>query len=159
VDAVLLKPLPFRQPERLVSLWETESAPGEYPITGPDYTDWRAGNKTFEDISLYAWPTSVNVSGAEGSQGATIIRTQANFFSLLGVQAQLGRTFAAGEDREGANHVVILSDAFWKKQFGARREAVGESLRLNDEAYAVVGVMPAWYRSLGRADLWAPLNM
>jgi putative ABC transport system permease protein len=158
VDAILLKPLPFRQPENLVILWETESAPGEYPLTGPDYTDWREGNKTFEDMSLYTWPNSVNLSGAEGSEGATIIRTQANFFSSLGVQAQIGRTFAAGEDTEGANHVVILSDAFWKKQFGGRREAVGESLRLNDEPYTVIGVMPAWYR-LGRADVWAPLNM
>jgi putative ABC transport system permease protein len=159
VDAVLLKPLPFRQPEDVVALWETESAPGSFPLNGMDYLDWRERNKTFEDMSLYSWPNSANVNANEMSEGAAIIRTQANFFSLLGLQPQMGRTFATGEDQNGGSHVVILSDGFWKKRFGARPDIVGNTLRLNGEPYTVVGVMPAWYRLQAGADLWVPLDM
>src|ERR1700676_883601 len=158
VDAVLLKPLPFRQPQNVVALWETESAPGSFPLNGGDYLDWREQNKTFEDMTLYSWPNSANMSAKDTSDGAAIIRAQANFFSLLGVPAQIGRTFATGEDQNGGSHVAILSDAFWKKQFGARSDIVSGTLRLNGEPYTVIGVMPAWYR-MQTADLWVPLDM
>src|SRR5882724_1333542 len=159
VDAVLLKPLPFRQPENVVALWETETAPGSFPLNGMDYLDWREHNKTFESMSLYSWPNSANVSANDTSEGAVIVRTQANFFSQLGVQAQTGRTFAEGEDQNGGSHVVILSDGFWKKQFGARQDIVGGTLRLNGEPYTVIGVMPVWYRMQATANLWIPLDM
>jgi len=156
---VLLKPLPFRQPENVVALWETESAPGSFPLNGADYLDWREKNKTFEDMTLYSWPNRANISSGDAAEGAVILRTQANFFSLLGVQPHIGRTFAPGEDQNGGSHVALLSDAFWKKQFGARAGIVGASLRLNGEPYTVIGVMPAWYRAQADADLWVPLNM
>ena len=159
VDAVLLKPLPFRQPEAVVALWETESAPGSYPLTGADYLEWRSGNAAFEDMALYSWPTTANVSSSGENEGATIVRTQANFFSLLGVGAQKGRTFAEGEDANGGSHVIVLSDAFWKKHFGADPQVLGKQVRVNDEPYAVIGVMPAWYRVPGTADFWVPLDM
>src|SRR5579883_2019526 len=159
VDAVLLKPLPFRQPESVVALWETESAPGSYPLTGADYLEWRSDNTAFEDMALYSWPTNANVSSSGDNEGATAVRTQANFFSLLGVDAQLGRTFAAGEDANGGSHVVVLSDAFWKTQFGADPQVLGKSVRVDNEPYTVIGVMPAWYRLPGTADFWIPLDM
>jgi putative ABC transport system permease protein len=159
VNSVLLKPLPFRQPENVVAVWETETAPGSYPLTGEDYTDWRTQNTTFEDMSLYSWPTTYNVSGKEAAEGAILIRTQANFFSLLGVPAQIGRTFATGEDQNGASHVVILSDAFWKKRFGAERDVLGKSIELNYETYSIVGVLPAWYTLPARGDVFVPLDM
>jgi putative ABC transport system permease protein len=142
VNSVLLRPLPFRQPEKIVAFWQTESAPGSYPLTGEDYLDWRCQNTTFEDMSLYSWPNSFNVSGAEGAEGARIVRTQANFFNLLGVQAQIGRTFADGEDQAEKNHVVVLSNAFWKKRFAGQPEAVGKTLELNAESYTIIGVIP-----------------
>jgi putative ABC transport system permease protein len=159
VNAVLLKPLPFRKPEQIVALWQTESAPGSYPLTGEDYLDWDAQNSSFEDMSLYSWPNSFNVSDPAGAEGAQVVRTQANFFTLLGVQAQLGRTFASGEDQGGGSHVVVLSNGFWKKRFAGQRDAIGKSLDLNAEPYTVIGVMPAWYSLPGRADLWVPLDM
>jgi putative ABC transport system permease protein len=159
VNAVLLKPLPFRQPEQIVALWQTESAPGSYPLTGEDYLDWRSQNSTFEDMSLYSWPNSFNVSDPAGAEGAQVVRTQANFFTLLGVQVQLGRTFANGEDQGGGSHVVVLSNGFWKKRFGGQQDAVGKTLELNSEQFTVIGVMPAWYSLPGRADLWVPLDM
>ena len=116
VNSVLLQPLPYRQPEKIVDLRETETAPGAYPITGADYTDWQTQNSTFEDMSLLSWPNNYNVSGKEGAEGAQVVQTQANFFDLLGVRAQIGRTFAKGEDQGGGNKVVILSASFWKKR-------------------------------------------
>ncbi len=116
VNATLLKPLPFRQPEKVVALWQTESAPGSYPLTGEDYFDWKAHNKGFADMALYSWPQSANLSRGEAPEGVTTIGIEANFFGLLGVQPQLGRTFATGEDKKGANHVAILSNAFWKSR-------------------------------------------
>src|SRR5579883_1538731 len=159
VDAVLLKPLPFRQPESVVALWETESAPGSYPLTGADYLEWRSDNTAFEDMALYSWPTNANVSSSGDNEGATAVRTQANFFSLLGVDAQLGRTFAAGEDSNGGSHVIVLSDGFWKEHSGADPQVLGKSVRVDDEPYTVIGVMPAWYRLPATADFWIPLDM
>ena len=159
VNSVLLKPLPFRQPENVVALSETETAPGSYPLTGPDYMDWLTQNKTFEDMSLFSWPATYNASGREGAEGATLVRTQANFFSLLGVSAQIGRTFATGEDQNGTNHVVILSDGFWKEHFGRDRDILGKSVELNYETYTIIGVLPAWYTLPARGDVFVPLDM
>lgn len=158
VNAVLLKPLPFRQPEKVVALWQTETAPGSYPLTGEDYTDWRTQNSTFEDMSLFSWPQNYNASGAEGAEGAQVVRTQANFFGLLGVHAQLGRTFAKGEDQNGGSHVALLSNGLWKKRFAAQPDVVGKTIELNSERYDIIGVLPAWYTLPARADLWIPLD-
>src|SRR5262249_50321664 len=159
VDALILKPLPFRQPESVVALWETESAPGSFPLNGWDYLDWREKNKTFEDMSLYSWPNRANVSAGDNSQGAIIIRTQVNLFSVLGVGARIGRTFATGEDQAGGCHVVVLSDGFWKKQFGARSDIIGTTMRLNGELHTVIGVLPAWFHMRFDPDLWIPLDI
>jgi putative ABC transport system permease protein len=159
VNAVLLKPLPFRNPGKIVALWETETAPGSFPLTGEDYLDWRAQNSTFEDMSLYSWPNSYNVSGKDGAEGASVVRTQANFFSLLGVPAQIGRTFATGEDQNGGSRVAVVGDGFWKKHFGGQGDIVGRPLELNGESFTVIGVMPMWYRLPGQADIWVPLDM
>ena len=159
VNSVLLKFLPFRQPEKIVALWQTESAPGSYPLTGEDYLDWRSQNSTFEDMSLYSWPSDFNLSSKDGADGVIGVRTQANFFSLLGVQPQFGRTFATGEDQAGGAHVAVLSYGLWKKRFGGQREAVGQTIELNAEPYTIIGVLPAWFRLQHQVDLWVPLDM
>jgi predicted permease len=159
VNATLLKPLPFRHPEKVVALWQTESAPGSYPLTGEDYLDWKSQNHTFEGMSLFSWPTSAATAVGGSPEGATLISTEANFFSLLGVYPQIGRTFADGEDQNGGSHVVILSYAFWKTRFGGAIDVPGRFVSLNGEQYAVIGVMPGWYRIPATADLWVPLDM
>jgi putative ABC transport system permease protein len=159
VDAVLLRPLPFHNPANLVQLFETERAPGNYPLTGADYLDWQAQTQTLEGTSLFSWGKSFNASGAGEPEQAYVVQTQANFFSLLGVEPLVGRTFLAGEDQAGRNSVAILSYGFWQRHFGGGKDAVGKDLDLNGEEYAVVGVMPAWFRSLGEADIWIPMDM
>jgi putative ABC transport system permease protein len=159
INAVLLRPLPFRDPGRLVQLWQTEPAPGEYPLTGADYLDWQAQNQSLEGTSVLSWPRGFNVSGAGEPEQASVMETQANFFSLLGVEPLLGRTFLRGEDQAGQNHVAVLSDGFWKRHLGGQMGMVGKSIELNDEKYTVVGIVPAWLRFPRAVDIWIPMDM
>jgi putative ABC transport system permease protein len=159
VQATLLRGLPFRDPDRLVSLFETESASGRFPLTGRDYLDWRAQNRTFDDMSVYGYSQAFNASGEGAPERVEVVETQANFFRVLGVPAVVGRTFLEGEDVAGSNHVALLSFGLWQTRFGGRPQAVGESLVLNGESYVVVGVLPAWYRIPASAQLWVPIDM
>ena len=159
INSVLLRPLPFREPARLVDLRETETSPGAYPLTGPDYLDWQAQNHTLEATSLYSWDSTVNTSGTGEAETAAVVSTQANFFSVLGVQPHLGRSFANGEDVAGRNHVAILSYGFWQRHFGGRPEIVGESVALDSNSYTIIGVMPAWFNFPSATDLWTPMDM
>nr|HEV7953494.1 ABC transporter permease [Candidatus Acidoferrales bacterium] len=158
VDAVLLRPLPFRAPDQLVALFETESAAGSYPLTGADYLDWRSQNQTFEDMATYSYQENFNVSGAGEPERAVVVETQSNFFSMLGIEPMIGRAFLNGEDQAGRNHVALLSYGFWQRHFGGEKTAVGKSVLLNGEHYEVVGVMPSWYLIPAAADMWTPID-
>jgi putative ABC transport system permease protein len=159
INSVLLEPLPFKNPAQLVSLRETESAPGNFPLDGADYLDWQAQNKTFSSMSLYSYPEGRNASGAGEPEVVSVHETQANFFDTLGVAPLLGRAFLKGEDAAGKNRVAILSYGFWKRHFGGDRSALGKTIELNDEPYMVIGVMPQWFDFPAATDLWTPFDM
>ncbi len=159
INSVLLRPLPFREPDRLVQLFETEAAPGNYPFAGPDYLDWQAQNRTLEGMTLHTWPRRYNASGAGEPESAVNVGTEANFFSVLGVQPLIGRTFSTGEDQEGKDRVAILSYGFWQRHFGGMEDALGKSVELNSEAYTVVGVMPRWFNYPTGTEIWTPFDM
>jgi putative ABC transport system permease protein len=159
INAVLLKPLPFKDPSRLVQLWETEPAPGNFPLTGPDYLDWQAQNTTLESSALYSWQRSFNASSSGEAQPVIAITTQANFFTVLGVSPAMGRTFAPGEDQAGKNKVVVISNGFWKKFFASRADVIGQTIALNSEPHVVVGVMPDWFNFPTRTEIWTPQDM
>jgi putative ABC transport system permease protein len=159
INSVLLRPLPFKDPGRLVQLWETESAPGNYPFTGPDYLDWQKQNRTLEASSLYTWDRGVNASGSGEPETASVIAAQANFFSVLGVQPRMGRAFASDEDQPGKTHLAILSYSFWQRHFGGDLGAIGKNIELNSEAYAVIGVMPRSFNFPPSTDIWTPFEM
>ena len=125
INSVLLRPLPFHEPDRLVRLFETEAAPGNYPFAGPDYLDWQAQNKTLEGMSLFSWFNRVNVSGGGQPESALATSVQANFFPVLGVKPLLGRGFAAGEDGAGGAHVAVISHGFWQRHFGGDAAVLG----------------------------------
>ncbi len=159
VDAVLLRPLPFEKPGELIRLYETESQPGNYPFTGPDFLDWKAQNHTFQDMALFGWGQSYNLSG-EGSPDRVIgVPTEANFFSVLGAKALIGRTWSAEEDQPGKDRVVILSYSLWQRQYGADPKIVGRSIQLDGQARTVIGVMPPSFRFPASMQLWIPLPM
>jgi putative ABC transport system permease protein len=159
INAILLEPLPFHEPGRLVELWETETAPGNYPLTGPDYLRWEADNHTLAVTSLYAWASQENLVHSGEAVPATVARVQANFFSTLGVRPMAGRDFAEGEDSAGRNHVALLSYGIWQQQFGGRHDIIGDNIELNEQAYTVIGVMPRWFTFTNRADIYAPFDM
>jgi putative ABC transport system permease protein len=159
IDAVLLRPLPYRDPAQLVRLNETESAPGRYPFAGPDFVDWKAQNHTFQDMTLFFWPMDMNLSGSGQPERIQALATEANFFSLLGVQPMLGRTWAADEDQRGKDGVAILGYAFWKSRFAGDPQAVGRPIELNSRKYTIVGVMPAGFRLPLKSDAWIPQAM
>ena len=161
IDSVLLKPLPFNNPEQLVSLRETESAPGDFPLDGADYLDWQSQNKAFSSMSLfsYSFSMSFSSSGQGAPEAVAGVGTQANFFRTLGVEPLAGRTFANGEDAKGKDHVVILSYPFWQRRFAGRLDVLGGQVQLNSETYTIIGVMPRWFNYPPATDIWTPFDM
>ena len=160
VSAVLMRPLEYRDAERLVTVWEDGSAAG-FPRDGPsvgNYADWKAQNKVFEDVAAIDQRT-FDLTG-EGGEPEKIfgLGVTANFFPLLGAEAQLGRVLLPEEDRPGAHRVAVLSHGLWQRRFGGERSAVGSEVLLNGEPYAVVGVMPADFQfEYPNVDLWVPI--
>jgi predicted permease len=159
INAVLLRPLPYRNPDRLVQLWETEASPGTYPFAPKDYFDWQEQNHTLEGTSIYSWaaPFNASVSGSSEAKAVVVMSTQANLFRLLGAEPFLGRGFAEGEDHSGKNHVAVLTYGFWQRFFGGRSDAINKTLNLDNEAYTVIGVMPPSFNFSSRAELYTPL--
>jgi putative ABC transport system permease protein len=161
INAVLLKPLPFYQPDRLIYLRETQPSAGyqEMTLNGQDYLDWKAANKTLEDATFYDSGQNYSISNAGSPETVRVGATEANFFQVLRVKPILGRAFARGEDTTGKNNVVVLGEAFWRQHYAGRTDAIGSTLLLDRRPFTVVGVVPAWLDLPHRAQLWIPLNM
>jgi len=159
VDAARARALPYKDPERLVQLWGTvqrariERRGASYP----DYLDWRAQAKSFEDVAAFDGQT-LTLAGAVEAERIPVEFVSAPYFSLLGVQSAHGRTFTADEDAVATPaYVAVLSDGLWKRRFGADPDVVGKPVPLNNRAYAVIGVMPPGFKGLtDNADLWVP---
>ena len=161
INSALLKPLPFKNPEQLVSLRETESAPGDFPLDGADYMDWQAQNKTFSSMSMFTYGSAMSFSSSgEGvPEPVAGVATQANFLETLGIEPFAGRAFAKGEDAKGKNHVVILSYPFWQRRFAGRMDVLGSQVQLDSESYTVIGIMPRWFNYPPATDVWTPFDM
>jgi putative ABC transport system permease protein len=143
VNATLLRPLPFRNPDRLVLIFATDGRRGDRfdSATYPDFVDWRNQNRTFESMAAFA---RRSLTLAVGDQTVLIDgkRVTPNLFDVLGVQPALGRAFRPDEQEPGATGVVILSDGFWRRHFGGAGDVLGRIVRINEEAHIVIGVMP-----------------
>jgi putative ABC transport system permease protein len=141
VNGILLRQLPFQEPERLVLVNSRRLASGKYPFTLSDFIDYRDQNQSLSGIAAYAsWSANLTDQGEpEQLQG---LRISANAFELLGVEAAAGRALAPGDDTPGRQHVVVLSYGLWLRRFGADPQLVGKKLTLNGASYIVVGVLP-----------------
>ena len=111
INSVLLQPLPFADPDRLVRIFSDRHTPALPPVNGEDSFDWAAQNHSFEQMSLFTAPQNFKARGAGEPETVSVVNTQANFFSVIGVQPESGRGFAAGEDSTGHHHVAVLSHA------------------------------------------------
>ncbi len=163
MHAVLLRPLPYADPFRLVNVGEAQDGGHTSTVGFTTVVDWRAETQSFEDLALVrTWtPTLVAASGPERIPG---VRVTANFFGVLGVRPALGRDFRPDEDHPNRSGVVIISDGLWRRQFNADPSIVGRTIRMNDNDYQVAGVLPPTFEPLisehyyQRADIWAPLG-
>lgn len=160
INAVLLRPLPFPEPERLVLVWEDTSMFGlkDSPVSIGNYVEWRAQNHVFQQMGALEQRTFRLTGTGEAQQIQGSIVT-ASLFQALAVQPALGRLFREDEDQPGTAKTVILSDGLWRREFGGDRAAVGRTAEINDEKYLIVGVMPAGSRFPDSAnEIWTPVG-
>ena len=158
VNGVLLSPLPYREPERLVLLWESVRDMPQITVSYPDYLDWRRGAKSFEDLAVYDEGDSYTLTGAGDPETVLGHLASGNLFSLLGIRPALGRLLSPADDNPGAAPAAVLSDGFWRRRFGADSAIVGRTLVLNGAPYTVAGVLPPEMR-LGGGDIWLPVGL
>ena len=159
--AVLLKPLPFAQPERLVHLWETFDGPVDRrsEASYPDYRDLRDRTRTLSGVAGYQ--TTGVLVGAEHPTTVRAGTVTANFFDVLGVRPSVGRAFRSDEDAVGAPAVVLLTDGMWERQFGRKPDVAGATMILDGRPATVIGVLPPSFQFGGRAsapDVWIPIK-
>ena len=162
VNSILLQPLPYKDPGKLVFVWSTMVSQG-VPISGaaaPDFREWRDRNRVFSGMAAYTFADfNLALPGEEPSrlQGAAI---SPDLFSVLGVNPFFGRALLREEEQWGRHRSVLLSYGFWQTKFGGNRDVLGRNLRLNGQEYTIVGVMPKgmpFFDDLPRMDLWVPL--
>jgi putative ABC transport system permease protein len=161
VDSVLLRPLPFKDAERLVSIWEQTPKIGilRNEVAPANFFDLRTQNQSFEAIGATG-PQDVNLTGDGEPERISGQLVSANVFSILGVEPALGRTFLTNEDQPGQEHVVVLSHVLWQRRFNHDPSIVNRNITLNGEAFTVVGVMPRGFFFPEREiDLWIPWAM
>lgn len=159
VNSVLLRPLPYKDPDGLVLVWEDSSLHG-FPNDTPapaNFADWRDQNQVFEGMAALSIE-SFNLTDAGDPERLDGRRASGNLFTILGVPPQLGRTFTMEEDKEGANRVVVLSYPLWQRRFAGDAGIIGRSITLNGQGYTVIGVMPAGFQFPMKEDeLWLPM--
>jgi putative ABC transport system permease protein len=158
IDALLLNPFAFREPERLVAVSET--LPQDNFITDnvapADFIDWRSDVSVFEDLAAYHYSNS-NLTGGGEPERVEAVRVSPSFFRVLGVEAALGRLLLDDEERPGRDQVLVMSHKLWQRRFSSDPQILGKTLSLDGKAYTVVGVMAADFDYPKPAELWLPI--
>lgn len=161
VRAILLRPLPLHEPERLVRLYEAfdqADNAGRASLSPQIWVRWRELNSVFTDIGA-ATGANFTLTGAGNAQRVPAARISSNFFSVLGIRPILGRDFAPGEDQPGRARLLLISHAFWQREFGGSSTVLNRTLQLDGETYTVIGVMPPNLSHPYGAELWTPLDL
>jgi putative ABC transport system permease protein len=165
VNAVLLRPLPFEEPERLVRIFTRTPSGRLFELSPGKFYDWQRDAQSFEGMAMYQCCgfRQLALIGPDTARTVRATAVSAGFFEIVRARPTLGRVFRQEEDTPGGRHVVVLSDRFWRVEFGGNPDVVGQSVKLNDEAYAIVGVMPATASVASwtgmASDVWIPLAL
>jgi putative ABC transport system permease protein len=156
VNSVLLRPLPFKDPARLVITYTLNAkiGPGKIPLSVADYLDWRAQNQVLESMAGFS-TNRFNYTSGETPQQVQGAWVTADFFTVLGTEARLGRTFQHEEDQPGTEAVVVVSHGFWQRHLSASADVIGQQINLNSRPYTIVGVMPTGFAFPDESELWA----
>ncbi len=161
VNGALLRPLAFREPDRLVHVWHTppaKSFPGmtKFAVSAANYLDWQSQNQVFENMAIYTY-SGFTLTGGEKPEQIDAGAVSSSFFETLGVQPMLGRVFLPQEDQPGRSNVVVLSHRFWQEHFGSNAEIVGQNISVDGQNFLVAGVMPPSFRYPDIAQVWTPM--
>ncbi len=155
VNTVLLHPLDYPEPGRLIGIMESRVPEfPEFSVSPPNFISWEKQAKSYSYLAAYG-VAKINLTGEGEPQRLIGVKASADYFKVFGVKPMLGRTFLREEDAPGKNHVVVLTHPFWERFFGGDAKAVGRSLRLDGESYTVIGVAPAGFKEA--VDLWLPM--
>jgi putative ABC transport system permease protein len=157
VNAVLLRPLPYPESDRLIFLNEMSPVLDEMSISYPNFIDWRANNQTFEKMGVYN-RASYNLTGTGEAERIVTGQVSADLFSVLRVNAAQGRVFTNEEDKPGGTPVVVLSYALWQRRFGGETSILNQAITLNGKSYTVIGIMPQSFAYPSRAEMWVPVG-
>ncbi len=163
VRSVLLEPLPFRDPDKLVMLYENfgQGSPNPYNVVSPAvFHDWRQTSHGFQDMAAWRW-WGCNITGETGEMPEVVTAAAGtwSFFSVLGVEPVYGRAFTEDEDRLGASDVVVISWSLFQSRFGGERRVVGKTVKLDGKAYTILGVLPRWFNYPSpEVKLWVPYS-
>lgn len=174
VSAVLIRPLPYPESDRLVMVWETnprfQIGIDTLPVTPGSFMDWREQNNCFDQVAAFG-ASQINLSGGGEPERIAGASVSANFFELMRVTPQLGRAFRGEEEQPGTGHVVVISHSLWQRRFGGETDVIGRSLTLDGESYGVVGVAPAGFQfpragelpyfvgAAANTELWKPMAL
>jgi putative ABC transport system permease protein len=162
VNAVLLRPIPYGDPSKLVIIWHVpppKSFPGmtTFSVSAANFIDWQKQSRAFDRMAIYSF-AHLNLTGGDQAQALQGASVSSDFFSTLKSQPILGRSFTADEDQPGKNHEVILSYGLWKSRFAADPNIVGRSADFDGEPYTIVGVMSSSFHLPGWAQFWTPMG-
>jgi putative ABC transport system permease protein len=155
VNAVLLRPLPYRDAGRIVAIQELDPQGNRIQVTSANFLDWRAQNTVFAQLAAIRLRQSNLANDGQAERIETAI-TSANFFELFGVRPQAGRLFAPADEQAGHAPVVVLGHRLWQRRFGGEANAVGQQLILDGKSYTVIGVAPAGFQYPDKTELWFP---
>lgn len=161
INAYLLRPLPFTEPDRLVHLWETAPRQGFFSsrVSYPDFRDWAERSESFVGMAAFNY-SSETLTGGDQPLRIQSGRVSANVLDVLGVAPELGRGFRAGEDRPGRTDVVILSHGYWQRDFDGDPDVLGRTLEINGEPHTIIGVMPEEFVfPLPTTEIWLPWEL
>ncbi|MDQ3013830.1 MAG: ABC transporter permease, partial [Acidobacteriota bacterium] len=157
VNGVLLNPLPYPQPDQLVTLHQSKPNFATGAIPYPNFRDWQKENQTFSAMAIMRW-TSFSLIGTGEAERVNGLWVSADFLSLLGVKPALGRAFAPGEDERSVEPVVVISAELWQRKFNSSVDVLGKSLTLDDKSYSIVGVLPASFNLYRGNDVYVPIG-
>ena len=157
VNAVILNPLPFPDSDRLVVISEVNNDGTEMSVSLLNFQDWQARSRSFEELGGVRWVT-FNLTGVNTPQRLAGQAVTLNYFSILGVQPQLGRIFSPEEDKYGAARTALISDSLWRTAFGADPNILGRTIKLSSDNFTVIGIMPPRFEFVTKADVWTPLS-
>ena len=158
INGVLLRPLDYPAPDRIVVIRETNLPQfPEFSVSPPNYLDWAKQTKSWQYLAAYSG-AQVNLTGEGEPQRLVAVKATAHYFDVYQIKPILGRTFVPEEDAPGRDHVVVLSHPFWQRVFGGEANVVGRSIQLSGEPYTVIGVAPPHFGEASKVDIWAPMG-